>query len=134
MSKQSQQKIHVPEQNGIELTTKQQIIGLAAAALVGLTAFTLTRYRTSLSNQWLVRTGMGVNDIQIGKRFFQWPFQNIQYIDLSPESFKFTISAMSKETPTATAPYKGYIFWLVSTSNGSILFQLDTHTSTSQSV
>ena len=67
-------------------------ISITAMALVAT-----MRYHTSLSNQWLVRTGLGVSDIQIRKRFFLFPFQNLQKIDLSPESFKFTISAMSKE-------------------------------------
>jgi flotillin len=94
----NQQKIVVPQhRKGYNLTPKEQLLGFVGLTLAGSVVFALTRYRTSLSNQWLVRTGMGINDIQIGKRFFQWPFQNIQTIDLSPESFKFVISAMSKE-------------------------------------
>jgi flotillin len=64
---------------------------------IGLAGYALSRYKTSRSNEWLVRTGLGVNDIQIGKKFIQWPFQNIERIDMLPVSYKFTINAMSKE-------------------------------------
>lgn len=72
---------------------------LIATGLVGLgiVGFALTRYKTSKSNEWLVRTGLGITDIQIGKKYVQWPFQNIDYINMAPSSFKFSINAMSKE-------------------------------------
>lgn len=59
--------------------------------------FGVLRYKTSRSNEWLVRTGLGVKDIQIGKKFVQWPFQNIDYINMAPNSYKFSVNAMSKE-------------------------------------
>lgn len=63
----------------------------------GATALLFSRYKTSRSHEWLVRTGLMVNDIQIGKKFFQFPFQNIDRINMSPSSFKFSVNAMSKE-------------------------------------
>ncbi len=45
----------------------------------------------------MVRTGLGIKDIQIGKKFIQWPFQNIDYINMAPDSYKFSVNAMSKE-------------------------------------
>lgn len=57
-------------------------IGLTGIALTGLV---FSRYRTSKANKWLVRTGLGVNDIQIGIKFIQWPFQNIDYINMNPQ-------------------------------------------------
>ena len=71
--------------------------GLGVLALGGLSACLFMRYKTSRSHEWLVRTGFLVNDIQIGKKFFQLPFQNIDKIDMSPSSFKFSVNAMSKE-------------------------------------
>jgi hypothetical protein len=62
----------------------------------GATALLFSRYKTSRSHEWLVRTGLMVNDIQIGKKFFQFPFQNIDRINMSPSSFKFSVNAMSK--------------------------------------
>lgn len=72
------------------------IIGLSLVG-IGILGYASTRYKTSRSNEWLVRTGLGIKDIQIGKKFVQWPFQNIEYIDMIPTSYKFTINAMSKE-------------------------------------
>ncbi len=73
--------------------------GLVTASLIGIgtIGFILGRYKTSKSNEWLVRTGLGIKDIQIGKKYVQWPFQNIDYINMAPSSFKFSINAMSKE-------------------------------------
>jgi flotillin len=73
-----------------------EVVGVGIVGL-GIASFALTRYRTSRSNQWLVRTGLGVTDIQIGKKYVQWPFQNIDYINMSPSSYKFSVNAMSKE-------------------------------------
>lgn len=67
------------------------------AAGVGILTFAVFRYRTSHSYEWLVRTGLGIKDLQISKKFIVWPFQNIQTIDMTPISFKFSINAMSKE-------------------------------------
>lgn len=64
---------------------------------LGISAFALLRYKTSRSNEWLVRTGLGVPDIQIGKKFVKWPFQNIDYVNMAPNSYKFSVNAMSKE-------------------------------------
>lgn len=63
----------------------------------GILGFLATRYRTSKSHEYLARTGLLIKDIQIGKKFIQWPFQNIQTIKMAPESYKFSVNAMSKE-------------------------------------
>ena len=58
-----------------------EIITIGGISLgIALVGFSLMRYKTSRSNEWLVRTGLGIKDIQIGKKFIQWPFQNIDYI------------------------------------------------------
>ena len=84
MSSDSLKKYHLPE-----------LSILAAGALV--LGFAGTRYKTSRSHEWLVRTGLGINDMQIAKKFVHWPFQNIQRVNLTPASFKFGVNAMSKE-------------------------------------
>ena len=73
----------------------EKIVGVTLGA--GLLAFAASRYRTSHSNQWLVRTGIGVTDMEIAKKFVHWPFQNIQTINMTPQSFKFAVNAMSRE-------------------------------------
>jgi flotillin len=63
----------------------------------GVMGFVASRYRTSRSNEWLVRTGLAVADMDIGKKFVRWPFQNIQTISMSPYSYKLAVNAMSRE-------------------------------------
>ncbi len=70
---------------------------VAGGLAIGTTAFLFSRYKTSRSNEWLVRTGLFVNDMQIGKKFFKFPFQNIQKIDVTPISYNLNINSMSKE-------------------------------------
>jgi flotillin len=79
------------------LSLKKIIVGstLTASTIVGI--FCALRYRTSLSNQWLVRTGMFIKDMEIKKKCVQLPFQEVETINLSPETVKFSISSMSKE-------------------------------------
>ena len=78
------------------LTTEEKLLATGLVGL-GVAGFLLSRYKTSRSNEWLVRTGLGVKDIQIGKKFIQWPFQNIDCVNMSPASYKFSVNAMSKE-------------------------------------
>jgi len=70
---------------------------LAGSAVIGIGAFLALRYKTSLSNEWLVKTGLMINDIEIGKKFFQFPFQNIQKITVTPQTYNLNINSMSKE-------------------------------------
>ena len=67
------------------------------AAGCSLLAFVSTRYRISYSNEWLVRTGFMVQNVQIGKKFVQWPFQNVNILRMNPTSYHFSINAMSQE-------------------------------------
>lgn len=81
--------------NFIDESPKKTIfIGLLVA---GTVAYAATRYKTSKSSEYLVRTGLGINDTQIGKKFVKWPFQNIETLNISPYSYRFHINAMSKE-------------------------------------
>ncbi len=84
-----------PENSKIKKSVEITFKGILLAG-VGTYLF-FKRYKTSRSHEWLVRTGLFVNDIQIGKKFFQFPFQNIDRINMSPNSFRFSVNAMSKE-------------------------------------
>jgi flotillin len=72
-------------------------LALGTAIVGSATAFLFTRYKTSKSNEWLVKTGLLVEDMQIGKKFFQLPFQNIQRIVVTPQNYNLNINSMSKE-------------------------------------
>ena len=68
--------------------------GLAGLGVVG---FLATRYRIAYSNEYLVRTGLFIQDIAIDKKAFHLPFQTISRISLAPKSYSFHIHAMSNE-------------------------------------
>jgi len=77
---------------------KNNLKMLAGISLVGGTvAFLFTRYKTSRPNEWLVKTGLLVEDMEIKKKFFQLPFQNIQRIEVTPANYHLSINSMSKE-------------------------------------
>jgi hypothetical protein len=63
----------------------------------GIATFCLARYKVSKSNQYLVRTGLGINDVLITKKGIQWPFQKFNFIDLTPRTISFDLHAMSRE-------------------------------------
>lgn len=92
----------MPSNNDNTSKTKTAVMygltyGIPLVAAAGLATFVSLRYRTSPSNMWLVRTGLGIDDMEIAKRFIQWPFQNIQAIDMTPQSYKLAVNAMSRE-------------------------------------
>jgi flotillin len=80
-----------------EYYVRTAMTAVPVVAAAGLIGFAAMRYKTSRSNEWLVRTGLGVGDMQIAKQFVQWPFQNVQTINMTPQSFKFAVNAMSRE-------------------------------------
>lgn len=45
-------------------------ITIGILGVAGITGICMARHKTSKSNEWLVRTGLGIKDIQIGKKFF----------------------------------------------------------------
>ncbi len=73
---------------------KKAIVG---TCIIGGTVALFSRYKTSRSNEWLVKTGILVEDLMIGKKFFQLPFQNIQKITVTPKNYNLNINSMSKE-------------------------------------
>lgn len=86
-----------PYPNKSDTYKKYVLSAIPLAATAGMAAFAVLRYKTSRSNEWLVRTGIGISDMEISKKFIQWPFQNIQRINMTPQSYKFSVNAMSRE-------------------------------------
>lgn len=66
------------------------IAGLGLAALA-------TRYQVCKPNQQLVKTGLGIRDMQISKKGIVWPFQRSLMVDLNPSTYTFRLLNMSKE-------------------------------------
>jgi flotillin len=71
---------------------------LAAIGTVGGgVAFTLSRYRVSKPDEYLVRTGLGIKDMLVTKQGYQWPFQIYQFVNMHPTNYSFDLQAMSSE-------------------------------------
>jgi len=71
--------------------------GSAALGIATLLAFPLFRYKISSSDQYLVRTGLGIKDMKISKTGMRWPFQEFRYIDMRPNNYTFNLQAMSSQ-------------------------------------
>ncbi|AGC02146.1 hypothetical protein H012_gp308 [Acanthamoeba polyphaga moumouvirus] len=74
-------------------------IGAVTAASMGIpmAAAVALRYRSVRANQYMAKTGAFVKGVHVSRKTFQWPFQEIKVIDLSPINFHFLGSNMSKE-------------------------------------
>jgi hypothetical protein len=53
------------------------------------------RYKISRADQWISKTGLFIKDVVIRKKTFVWPFQTYKFINLSPYTVNFTVTAMS---------------------------------------
>jgi flotillin len=68
-----------------------------AAGLFGLAIALNLRYKVSRADQWISKTGLFINDVVIKKKTFLWPYQTYKFINLSPYTVNFTVTAMSNE-------------------------------------
>jgi len=82
------------------IIAKLGLIGVAAAGI----GFVAVRFKTCQPHQYLVRTGLGIKDIQIGRQFVKWPYQQLKYIDVTPSSLRFSLEVMSQEKLPFTYP------------------------------
>ncbi|SNW62364.1 Flotillin domain-containing protein [Orpheovirus IHUMI-LCC2] len=73
------------------------IASSATIFLAGAGAYLATRYKISKPNEYLVRTGLGVRDVLLTKKGFQWPFQTFQFINMEPKSYTYSLQIMSSE-------------------------------------
>jgi len=56
-----------------------------------------TRFRVSSPDEYLVRTGLGIKNLQLSKSCFVWPFQKVTRVNLNPRTYEFSLHNMSKE-------------------------------------
>ncbi|KAJ2960041.1 hypothetical protein NQZ79_g4561 [Umbelopsis isabellina] len=54
-------------------------------------------FKVANANQYVVKTGFGVNDIKVCKKCVVWPGQTAQYFDVTPHNFELSLHAMSVE-------------------------------------
>ncbi len=79
---------------------KQKIVGgLTAVGVVfggGLLAFGAYRFKVCKPEQVLIRTGLGIPIMSIGRKGMQWPFQQATMVNMNPRTHKFNLHNMSK--------------------------------------
>lgn len=49
------------------------------------------------ANEFLVKTGLWIDDICASKKAMKWPFQKVKFINLNPDDYHFDLNNMSKE-------------------------------------
>jgi len=77
---------------------------LVPATLLGAGAWASTRYMVCNPHEMLVRTGLGIQDMDVTKKGMQWPFQDCTKIDMAPQTYEFELHNMSREKVCACAP------------------------------
>jgi len=72
---------------------------LVVSSIFGVSAlgFSAWRYKVAEPDQYLVRTGLGLSDIDISKKCFHFPFQRYSRISMNPVSYEFSLDAMSSQ-------------------------------------
>ncbi|XP_004229734.1 flotillin-like protein 6 [Solanum lycopersicum] len=54
-------------------------------------------YRVARASEFLVITGIGINELKITKKALVWPLQKCRIIDVTPVNYTFEVNAMSAE-------------------------------------
>lgn len=78
-----------------EIIEKGLIYGGCLGA--GLAAFAFLRYRVAGPTEYIVRTGLGIDNIAISKKAFQLPFQTYRTLNMEPITLQIEIDAMSRQ-------------------------------------
>ena len=56
-----------------------------------------SRYHVCTASQYIVRTGLGIQDMLVSRKGVHWPFQRLRVYDMTPRSYKFSLHNMSRE-------------------------------------
>lgn len=70
---------------------------LATTAATVLSVIVSKRYHIAKPHQYLVKTGLCINDLKLCKTTIRWPLQEVSYVDLRPSNYNFNLHNMSKE-------------------------------------
>ncbi|KRX07136.1 hypothetical protein PPERSA_09350 [Pseudocohnilembus persalinus] len=80
-----------------QLTNTAIKIGVPLLLGAGALLFISKSYKISRANEYIVKTGMFINDLVVSKKTFKLPLQEIAYVDMTPKSYQFVLHSMSKE-------------------------------------
>lgn len=78
-------------------TTAVGVVMSSSVGVASIATFAFYRFKVAPSDKYLVMTGLGIKDIKITKKGFQWPFQTYKYLNMRPNNYTFHLNAMSNE-------------------------------------
>jgi len=70
---------------------------LSGIGLIGVLGVAISRIKVGRTDQRILKTGLFINGITVSQITVQWPFQNINIINLIPENYTFELKAMTSE-------------------------------------
>jgi flotillin len=77
---------------------------IASSAVAGLGALAAQRVHVAKSSEFIVKTGIFVDDIDVSKKTFRFPFQRIGFIDMTPHTITINVEAMTQEMMPFSLP------------------------------
>lgn len=80
-----------------KFSTSEMIIGGIGFASLSVGALIANAYKVSKPNEYKVKTGLGVDGVQVTKNAWKLPLQYVHTIPLEPENFTFNLQAMSSQ-------------------------------------
>jgi flotillin len=96
-------RIATPTIQTVQKRTFMPDPAMAGAMITGLSVasgfiYSLTyRYKIAKPDEYLVRTGLFINDIRVDKKGYLFPFQRYKFIRMEPCNYEFNLQAMSRE-------------------------------------
>lgn len=72
-------------------------VGTSLTTVASGIGFALWRYKISRPDQYLIRTGFNIKDMEVSKTGIQWPFQRYMFIEMLPNNYSFNLHAMSSQ-------------------------------------
>ncbi len=89
---------------------KMALLGLGLTVALGF----FFRYKVASPSQYIVKTGLGINDLTIAKKTFVFPFQRYSFLDITPKNYTFNLHAMSNEKMEL---FGSFLFFSLGNSN-----------------
>lgn len=84
--------------DSLDLLNKKNIALLTTTgASMAFLGFMFYRYKVASPSEFIIRTGLGIKDISITKKAFQWPFQKTFRMNIAPTTFPIEVDAMSNQ-------------------------------------
>jgi len=70
---------------------------ISLSVFIGVAVIASNRYLIAKPDQYVIRTGLFIKDIDVSKQAFLFPFQKYQFINMNPKSYTFDLHSMSLE-------------------------------------